>query len=127
MMESKKTKWEGLWKNEKGLFVSKVFKKSDIPSYSRLILMPNSYHKKRDNRPEFVFCFASGDAAASFVALEEDDRFVSDDITNYYCFSHETLQHLINKIAVEVGGSGEYGEHIVSDFVDGCGLETEVW
>ena len=64
--------------------------------------------------------------AADAITIGSEDYTTRAEMEEMYCFSEDSLQHLINRIACYVGGDCEYGEHIISDFVCGIGLETEV-
>ena len=130
-MGAEKTNWYGLWNNREGVYSGQVIKKSDIPAYARLIIRYNKYYEKDSNKPRFVYCFASSDAEKAITIETSKDEYITlseaEELTEMRCFTDEQLQRLINIIAVEVGGNGEYGEHIISDFVNGYGLETEVY
>ena len=108
---SEYTKWEGLWQSKPSVYRGKVIAKKDIPNYARLIVRYNRFYEKDSSKPRFVYCFANGEAADS-ISLElvecEDDE---------YCFTRRGLQDLINRVACAAGGDGEYGMHIVEDFV----------
>ena len=55
------TKWEGLWAQERsGVYAGPVIKKSDIPKYTRIVLMRNKYWKS-DKHPRYVYCFADSE------------------------------------------------------------------
>lgn len=131
MSESAKTKWEGLWKNREGVYSGKTIKTTDIPPYAKLIIRYNKYYESDSNRPRFVYTFAQKDAANAITLTMEEDEYISledaEELSEMRCFSDEQLQELINKIAVAAGGDREYGEHIISDFVCGYGLDTEVY
>ena len=132
-----RTKWEGIWYSaaKHGLYMSQPFKKTEIEQaiknvgeYGRIILMNNKYWKKNTNRPRYVFSIVNAEGVERiqnmtlkhFEEYEDDypfayrDQVESDD---KYHFTAEELQNLINKIACEVGGDREYGEHIISDFI----------
>ena len=142
MKEFPKTKWEGLWQQREAIYSGKVIKKADIPPYSRLIVRYNKYYEKDSNKPRFVYCFASGDAAKAITLEIERDEYVAigeledeleelrnelEKLQEMRCFTDEQLQRLINEVACSAGGDGEYGMHIISDFVTGCGIETAVY
>lgn len=128
MAEAKKTQWLGLWKNRQGVYSGQVFKKADIPPYSRLIVRYNKFRDANSNRPAFVYCFASGDAADAITIEVTKSEYASlAEYEDMYCFTHPELQRLINLVAVAAGGDGEWGEHIVSDFCHGYGMDTHVY
>lgn len=56
------TKWKGLWAQDRqGFYAGSVFKKSDIPKYTRVVLRYNKFYEKGGNRPRFVYCFADSE------------------------------------------------------------------
>ena len=124
-MNDVKTKWEGLWKSRDAVYVSKTIKKADIPKYTRLIVRQSKYYTADSNKPRFIFCFAGGNELDAITLSKDEYK----QLANRYCFTYEQLQELIDKIAYEIGGVTEYGEHIPSDFVDtdATGLETEIY
>lgn len=122
---NEKTNWQGLWKRRSALYSGSVIKKTDIPKYARLIVRYNKFYEKDGSRPQFVYCFASGDAAEAIETLPDRSEYVR--ASDLRCFTDEQLQSLINRVACAVGGDGEYGEWLVEDFVDGYGNETEVF
>ena len=130
-MNNEKTNWQGLWSQREGVYSGQVIKKSDIPTYARLIVRYNKFYEKDSNRPRFVYCFANGDAAKAITMDISHDDYVSlsdaETMSEMRCFTDNQLQHLINRVACSAGGDGEYGEHIISDFVSGYGLDTEVY
>lgn len=132
---AEKTKWYGLWNNREGIYSGQVIKKADIPAYSRLIIRYNKFYDKDSKKPRFVYCFANGDAAKAITLEVSKSDFiefsealaVADEVAEMRCFTDEQLQRLINLVACAAGGECEYGEHIISDFVHGYGLETELY
>lgn len=87
-----KVKWEGLWKSDsKDAYSGPIIKKSDIPDYSRLIVVPNKSYQKNSNRPKFVYCFAH---SVSFAVnaeklkpkklIEIDGRFYTEENERLY-------------------------------------------
>ena len=131
MVVNEKTKWYGLWNNREGVYSGQVIKKSDIPAYARIVLRYNKFYEKDSKRPRFVYCFANGDAANAITMEVSTDEYITlsegVEMSEMRCFTDDQLQRLINRVACEVGGRSEYGEHIISDFVSGYGLETEVF
>ena len=74
-----KTKWLGLWAQERdGFYAGQVIKKSDIPKYTRVVLRYNKYYKKGDKRPRFVFCFADSEGYKDkCIPIEYEDSLQS--------------------------------------------------
>lgn len=57
-----KTKWLGLWKQEReGFYAGQVIKKSEIPKYTRIVLRYNKWYEKDGNKPRFIFSFADSE------------------------------------------------------------------
>jgi hypothetical protein len=110
-MSGEKTKWEGLWRQREAVYSGKVIKKKDLPDKARLIVRYNKYYASDSNRPKFIYCFASGEAYDA-ITLESDDEY-----TDCYRLTYTQLQALIDLVATEAGGPGEYGRHIVNDFL----------
>ena len=105
------TKWLGLWAQERqGFYAGQVIKKVDIPKYTRIVMRYNKFYEKGGNRPRFVFCFADSEGYAEKCVpieyQEEGDRL----------YNEEEVQIMLNRCACYVGGDGEYGEHLVSDY-----------
>lgn len=133
----KRTKWEGIWYSDvrHGLYMSQPFKKTeieqtlnDVGKYGRIIFMNNKYWKKDTNRPRYVFSIINAEGVKQiqnitlehFEEYDDDYPFTygdQDESNDKYCFTAEELQDLINRIACEVGGDSEYGEHLISDFI----------
>ena len=130
MDESLKTKWEGLWQNREGVYSGYTIKKTDIPPYSKLIVRYNRFYEKGSNKPRFVYMFAQKAAADAITLQIDKDEYISlcdaEEMSGMRCFTDEQLQRLINKIACAIGGERHYGEHLISDFVNGYGTETKV-
>ena len=132
---AEKSKWYGLWNNREGVYSGQVINKADIPSYSRLIVRYNKFYDKDSNKPRFVYCFANGDAAKAItIEVSKSDYIefgeaieVAEEVSEMRCFTDEQLQRLINLVACAAGGDREYGEHLISDFVHGYGLETKLF
>lgn len=126
------TKWMGLWAQERpALYAGRVIKKEDIPKYTRIVLRYNKYYEKGSNRPRFVYCFADSEGYADKcfpIEYEEESEesnesaYMADD-GNYYTQNGERLytesevEDAINRCASYVGGDGEYGNHLVSDYI----------
>ena len=127
---AEKTQWLGLWRHRDGVYSGQVIKKSDIPAHARIIIRYNKYYDKDSSSPRFVYCFASGDAAKAITIECSKSEYIcmseAEELQYMRCFTDEQLQQLINLVACETGGQGEYGEHIISDYVRGYGAETEV-
>ena len=130
-MANEKTKWYGLWSQREAVYSGQVIRKADIPNHSRLIVRYNKFYEKDGNKPRFVYCFANGDAAKEITIEVSKDDYISlsdaEKMGEMRCFTDSELQRLINNVACAVGGESEYGENIISDFVSGYGLETEVY
>ena len=58
--QSKFPRTVGFWKNEHGRLLSSPLKKSDIPSYTRLMLLQNRRKKKGDKYPDYIGYFVKG-------------------------------------------------------------------
>ncbi len=58
--QSKFPRTVGFWKNEHGRLLSSPLIKSDIPSYTRLMLLKNKKKKKGDNHPDYIGYFVKG-------------------------------------------------------------------
>lgn len=105
------TKWKGLWPQERhGFYAGQVIKKADIPKYTRIVLRYNKFYERGSNKPRFVYCFADSagyENKCIQLETEEGERV----------FTESEVQEIINKCACYVGGEGEYGEHLVSDFI----------
>ena len=73
--QSKFPRTVGFWKNEHGRLLSSPLKKSDIPSYTRLMLLQNRRKKKGDKYPDYIGYFVKGrkedclDIDSPFIAL----------------------------------------------------------
>ena len=130
-MANEKTKWYGLWSQREAVYSGQVIRKADIPNHSRLIVRYNKFYEKDGNKPRFVYCFANGDAAKAITIEVSKDDYISlsdaEKMGEMRCFTDSELQRLINNVACAVGGESKYGENIISDFVSGYGLETEVY
>ena len=76
------TKWLGLWTQEKeGVCAGQVIKKSEIPAYTRIVMMPNKYYKEGTNRPKFVYCFADSigyEDKCKKIDFEEDPEYLEE-------------------------------------------------
>ena len=74
-----KTKWLGLWAQERaGFYAGQVIKKSDIPKYTRDVLRYNKYYKKDTKTPRFVFCFADSEGYKDkCIPIEYEDSLQS--------------------------------------------------
>lgn len=107
-----KTKWQGLWAQDRqGLYAGRVIKKADIPPYTRVVMRYNKFYEKGGNKPKFIFCFAdSAGYEQTCVPLDYEQG------TNARLYTEEEVQTIINRCACYIGGDGEYGEHLVSDF-----------
>jgi len=106
------TRWNGLWAQERqGFYAGRVIKKSEIPKYTRIVMRYNKFYEADTNRPRFIYCFADSEGYEDkCVPLELDED-------KPYTFTEEELQDLVDRIACAVGGEGEYGEWLVSDFL----------
>lgn len=90
-----KTKWMGLWAQERPAFYSGyVIKKSDIPAYTRIVLRFNKYYEKDSKKPMFVYCFADAAGYESTcvpLELSEDGVAYKDEDGTYYTSEGERL------------------------------------
>ena len=101
-----KTKYDGLWYDEdKKLYKSKSFSNKKILELinkeragTRLVVFKNKYHKKGDNRPEFILTFQ--DNSTFDKELNEEDE----NIGNEYILLEDAIN--IMQSAVR---SAEYG------------------
>lgn len=73
------TKWEGLWGQERqGFYSGRIIKKSDIPSYTRIVLRYNKFYEKEGNKPRFIYCFADSEGyEEKCIQLEYEDSLQS--------------------------------------------------
>ena len=125
------TKWQGLWAQERqGFYSGYVIKKTDIPKYTRLIVRYNKFYEKDSNKPRFIYCFADSEGyTKKCISLEIEDEddfdcaFWNDECGAYFTrngerlYTEDEVQDVINRCACYIGGDGEYGEHLVSDFI----------
>ena len=121
-----KTKWEGLWYNGHGVYSGKTIKKSDIPTYARLIIRHNKYWNEENNHPRFVYCFASGDEFKVLTLESEDYHNIIDELENKIkdleeqidkMYTYDQVQYAIN-CAAEDGARGYgWGDNIVTDYL----------
>ena len=101
-----KTKYEGLWYDEeKKLYKSKSFSNKKIlelinkeRAWTRFVVFKNKYHKKGDNRPEFVLTFQDNSTFDKELNEEEEN------IGNEYILLEDAIN--IMQSAVR---SAEYG------------------
>lgn len=103
-----KTKYEGLWYDEeRKLYNSKSFSSKKILELinkeragTRLVVFKNKYHKKGDNRPEFVFTFK--DNSTFYKELNEEDE----NIGNKYILLEDAINIMQSALY-----SAEYGNN----------------
>lgn len=103
-----KTKWQGLWKQEReGFYAGQVIKKSEISKYTRIVLRYNKWYEKGGNRPRFIFCFADSegyekmcipikneDMETVFCKRDSDGRYY--DENGERLFTREEARKIIN-------------------------------
>lgn len=116
-IDGKQTKWEGLWWHpDFHNYSSACLKLSDLRKFKgkvRLYVRKNRYYNGGENgRPNYHFC----------IKAVESDQFheieLEDAEQDGVIFTKKELQHIIDLVACEVGGEGEFGEHIVEDYTD---------
>lgn len=124
-MKNEKTSWEGLWRQREGVYCGYTLKKADIPNYAKLIVRFNRNYKADKNRPKFVYCFASGDAAkaitiekthdeyVSFEEMEERIRELEEQVDSMYTYDEVT--RAVRQAAID--GANGYTDVIASDYL----------
>ena len=126
--EGMQTEWLGIWKNENyNGYMSQSINLNVLKEFKgnvRFYLRKNRYYKKDSDRPFYVLCVKDSKSPTfSINASVEEDRAMArighddSEIVTGMVFSHSDLQSLINKVACYIGGDGEYGEHLVEDFM----------
>ena len=114
--DRKQTNWEGLWwHKEYNGFSSSVLNLSELRKFKgkvRLYVRKNKFYNNGENgRPNYHFCLKDADSEI-FKTLE-----VEEDEEHERTFTRSEVQEIINKVACYVGGDGEYGMHLVEDFI----------
>lgn len=112
-----KTKWLGLWKQEKpGVYAGQVIKKADIPKYTHLVMRYNKYYEAEGNRPRFVYCFVdSADYAklCTQIDIDTDDEEEAERV-----FTYEEVQRMVNAAYCDgTGNDGDFGNVLVEDYL----------
>ena len=118
LIEGKHTSWRGLWWHpEYNGFSSEAINLADLRKFKgivRLYVRKNKFFNNGENgRPNYNFCFRDANAEV-FRTLEVED----DDAEKTKSFTYDQLQDLINRVACDAGGSGCYGEYLVTDYID---------
>ena len=104
-----KTKWLGLWEQEKnGMYAGQVLKKKDIPTYTRIVLMKNKFYEKGGNRPRFVYCFTDSDGYEKMIAPVEEEQTVK-------MYTKDEVYRIIHGIETEYGLT--YGNNLIEDYL----------
>lgn len=113
------TKWEGLWAQVRsGVYAGKVIKKSDIPKYTRLIVMHNRYWKKENNTPRYVYCFADSEGYEDkCIDLRIDEGRPHKEDGTYYDEDGERL-YTKDEVRKIINGTVEDVEYGISDPYD---------
>lgn len=109
---SKKTEWQGLWKQRNGLYTGKKLLKKDLqelPTGTHLIIRYNKFYEADTNKPRFVYCFADKEAT---------DKISADiALQDYYgkTYTEEEVYRIIHAIETEYGL--EYGNNLIEDYL----------
>ena len=77
-----KTKFEGLWKTRKAVYVSKPFTQKqlkELPKKFRLVVRYNKFYQSDTARPKFVFSFMDAEEAEAFMFEFEEGEDEDDD------------------------------------------------
>lgn len=129
--EGKQTKWEGIWWHpEYNGFSSAAINLSKLKQfkgYVRLYVRKNKYYcGGTNNRPNYMFCIKDSNSPTFHdIDIKDDETTLLEDM---YCFTHEQLQQLIDRVACSVGGDSEYGMNVVGDYIheDCTGINTSL-
>ena len=118
--DKKRTEWEGLWWHpECGAFYSKAFNLASLKDFKgtvRLYVKKNKFFNNGQNgRPNYLFSLQ--DSKSEIVAEFEVEGIEEEDEEEERKFTYDEVQDIINKVACYIGGDGEYGEHLVSDYI----------
>lgn len=122
--DGKQTKWQGLWWHpEINAFTSSVLNLADLRKFKgmfRIQIRKNKFYNNGENgRPNYNFSIRDANSPIFFDMEVDDDEYANEDEEdNERVFTYEQIQDLINRVACAVGGDREYGEHLVSDFLD---------
>lgn len=108
---SKKTGWQGLWKQRDGLYAGKKILKKDLqelPTGTHLIIRYNKFYEADTNRPKFVYCFADKEATDKIsvdLTLQDYER----------TYTEDEVYKVIHGIEAEYGL--EYGNNLIEDYL----------
>lgn len=117
----KSTKWLGLWWHpEYNGFSSEAINLADVRKFKgnvRLYVRKNKFYNNGENgRPNYNFCLRDANAS-TFRTLEIDEDY-EENHEETRAFTYGQLQDLVNRVACDAGGSGCYGEYLVTDYID---------
>ena len=114
--DRKQTNWGGLWfHSEYNGFSSEAINLAELRKFKgkvRLYVRKNKFFNNGENgRPNYCFCLKDADSETFWTPeIEEDEE-------HERTFTRSEVQEIINKVACYVGGDGEYGMHLVEDFI----------
>lgn len=111
---SKKTGWQGLWKQRDGLYAGKKILKKDLqelPTGTHLIIRYNRFYEAGTSRPKFVYCFADKEATDKMSA----DLTMQDYYYAGKTYTEEEVYKIIHGIEIEYGL--EYGNNLIEDYL----------
>lgn len=119
-IDGKRTSWQGLWWHpEYNGFSSACLNLSDLRKFKgnvRLYVRKNKFFNNGENgRPNYVFCLKDAESETFYELDVEEEKGEEEKGVR---FTYEELQSIINRVACYVGGEGEYGEHLVTDYTD---------
>lgn len=133
-IEGKTTNWMGLWWHpETNSFSSGAISLSELRKFKgqvRLYMRKNKYYNKGENgRPNYNFCLKDANAEV-FHSFEVEDDVTRENTATYdeatgewqteqgnRLYTEDEVQNIINRCACYIGGDGEYGNHLVGDYI----------
>lgn len=102
----------GFWKNPYG-YLSNPIGFVDGKCI-RMRLIRNRYASKEKNTPTYLGYIDEGLSDEEIL----EAMCKKDENDNKYVFTYQELQDLINRIACDIGGDGEYGMWLVTDYLE---------
>lgn len=120
VFDNKRTNWEGLWyHNDTNLYSSVAFNMSQLKKFKgsvRILARKNKWYNGGENgRPNMVFTICDSKSETPYEVEVQD---ITDNHEERKSFTYDELEDLINRVASDFGGDGQYGNALVTDYIE---------